>query len=331
MEKRNVWISSNIYESTTDKVLEYINHLGGGFERIHKEDMINDLEIELTNDNDTDNVTLFFDDKKLEAKGDVAMWYRRGGFSYRMPLDAGGLNDKLTNYLQDEWKIVSAFLHYFTSKLGEHQENRNNNKLKNLCVARDCGLSIPHSLVTGCKAKLEEFIEKHRVVITKPIHNGHIDFVFGDKVLLSKGLVLISKKEIEQTNERFCLSLFQEYIEKQYELRVFFLGKELYAMAIFSQLDEQTKYDYRNYNRENPNRNIPFKLPIEVEKSLHCFIEKTNLSTGSIDLIRAVDGRFVFLEVNPAGQFGWVSSNCNYYLEKRIAEALLKVSNEGQR
>ena len=39
-------------------------------------------------------------------------------------------------------------------------------------------------------------------------------------------------------------------------------------MAIFSQLDEKTKYDFRNYNHGKPNRNIPYKLPEDIKEKV---------------------------------------------------------------
>ena len=94
-------------------------------------------------------------------------------------------------------------------------------------------------------------------------------------------------------------------------------------MAIFSQLDDKTKLDYRNYNREKPNRNVPFKLPDKIKNQILDFINITRLNTGSIDLIYSKENDFVFLEVNPVGQFGWVSKYCNYYLEKKVAFGIL--------
>jgi hypothetical protein len=53
-------------------------------------------------------------------------------------------------------------------------------------------------------------------------------------------------------------------------------------------------------------------------------ISSVELSTGSLDLVRCPDGRFVFLEVNPVGQFGMISQPCNYRLEKEVAAHLLR-------
>ena len=95
-------------------------------------------------------------------------------------------------------------------------------------------------------------------------------------------------------------------------------------MAIFSQNDKQTKIDFRNYNDDRPNRYVPYLLPVSIEKKITKLMQKLNLTTGSVDLIKDIKGNYVFLEINPVGQFGMVSGPCNYYLEKRIAEFLIK-------
>ncbi len=95
-------------------------------------------------------------------------------------------------------------------------------------------------------------------------------------------------------------------------------------MAIFSQNDDKTKVDYRNYNIEKPNRCAPYSLPQSVESKLFSLMKKIGLNMGSIDMIVTKNTEFVFLEVNPTGQFGWVSENCNYYLEQEIVNCLIK-------
>jgi D-alanine-D-alanine ligase-like ATP-grasp enzyme len=51
-------------------------------------------------------------------------------------------------------------------------------------------------------------------------------------------------------------------------------------------------------------------------------MNKLDLNCGSIDMIVTPKNEYVFLEVNPVGQFGMVSYPCNYNLEKKIAEYL---------
>jgi D-alanine-D-alanine ligase-like ATP-grasp enzyme len=52
------------------------------------------------------------------------------------------------------------------------------------------------------------------------------------------------------------------------------------------------------------------------------------LDIGSIDMIYTTDNKYVFLEVNPSGQFLGYSDTCNYCIEKKIAEFLIKKQNE---
>jgi glutathione synthase/RimK-type ligase-like ATP-grasp enzyme len=93
-------------------------------------------------------------------------------------------------------------------------------------------------------------------------------------------------------------------------------------MAIFSQNDEKTIVDWRNYNHDRPNRKIPFKLPLEVENNIRKFIKASGLNTGAIDMVVTKGRKYVFLECNPNGQISMVSEHCNYFIEKYIADYL---------
>ncbi|WP_447951552.1 hypothetical protein [Chryseobacterium koreense] len=57
-------------------------------------------------------------------------------------------------------------------------------------------------------------------------------------------------------------------------------------------------------------------------------IIELELATCSIDMIVNKDWEYYFLEINPVGQFGMISNPCNYFLEKKLAELLLKNHNE---
>ncbi len=93
-------------------------------------------------------------------------------------------------------------------------------------------------------------------------------------------------------------------------------------MAIFSQQNEQTALDFRHYDKERPNRNVPFKLPADLEEKLLELAKLFKMNSCSFDLIYGIDKEYHFLEVNPVGQFGMTSFPCNYNVEKQIAEFL---------
>jgi glutathione synthase/RimK-type ligase-like ATP-grasp enzyme len=51
------------------------------------------------------------------------------------------------------------------------------------------------------------------------------------------------------------------------------------------------------------------------------------MKSGSIDLIVDENNDYIFLEVNPIGQFAQVSIPCNYYIEEYIANYLINEKN----
>lgn len=149
--------------------------------------------------------------------------------------------------------------------------------------------------------------------ITKVISGSSIQEI--DDYFIVNYTKKLNIEKIGTTN--FFPSLVQNYIEKKYELRIFYLNGEFYSMAIFSQKDNQTIIDFRNYNKTKPNRTVPYKIPDCQAIKLDLLMKKLEINCGSIDMIVTNDNEYVFLEVNPVGQFGMVSYPCNYNLEKK--------------
>ena len=65
---------------------------------------------------------------------------------------------------------------------------------------------------------------------------------------------------------------------------------------------------------------MTFKLPKRIKESLIMLSKETGINSGSIDMIVDHKDNFYFLEINPVGQFEWVSYFCNYGIEQEIAK-----------
>ncbi|WP_370899768.1 grasp-with-spasm system ATP-grasp peptide maturase [Chryseobacterium gossypii] len=195
------------------------------------------------------------------------------------------------------------------------------NKFEVLRIAKELGIEIPKSILTNSKSKLINFFYKCNGEVISKMH----DMLLCDiKETYSTYATYTEKIEINFINElpdHFFVAHFQEKLEKIYEVRTFYLDGELFSMAMFSQKDERTSIDFRRYNRENMNRRVPYKLPSVLENRIRLLMQKIGLNSGSLDIVKTKDS-YVFLEVNPIGQFGFVSNACNYKLHKKIAEYL---------
>ena len=193
-----------------------------------------------------------------------------------------------------------------------------NFKLSNLLLAQSLGLKIPETEVFNAyKVGGKKISPVNK--ISKAITNI---YRVRTEEKLQEGPGTFRLKELPKRSQYFTPSLLQKEVIKDFEIRSVYLLGSFYSMAIFSQNDEQTKLDYRNYNRTKPNRNIPFSLPKSIESKLESIAQELGLKFCSFDLIRDKQGDYVFIEVNPEGQIGWVSRNCNYHIEFKIAEYL---------
>ncbi len=316
-----ILILSEQNDITTYKVCEWLYNLSVPFLNI--DNNINIINIIYINNNKKE-IIFKYKGKQYSLDDFTVVWNRRGFFRFSMPsLSAFKENTKIEykhfyEHLQNERKTLLGYISYEISEKFHIDDNRlySLNKLVVLDIASKVGLKIPDSFITNNSKKLK--FDKNNKYITK--HVSKMLFAPSEKFYLDQGTKKVDEKLLRQ--EISCsYSFFQQQIEKKYEIRTFMFFDKLFSMAIFSQNNNKTKIDFRNYDKEKPNRMVPYNLPEEIEKKLLRIMKKLKIQSGSADLI--FDGKdYVFLEINPVGQLDFVSSNCNYQIEKYIANFL---------
>lgn len=228
-------------------------------------------------------------------------------------------------YLNEESIKLLNYLHYITKDncywLNSPQDLDSNNKLIQPLIAQGAGLKVAQQQIVSKKSELLKIINEGKLFITKSFGTA-IYANSDDDVLFFAYTQMVDDALLAKTPETFFPSLLQQYIEKEFEIRTFYLDGECYSMAIFSQENDKTKVDFRHYDNVLPNRNEPVRLPEAIEEKLRRFAVAYNTNCGSFDLIQDKTGQIYFLEFNSLGQFGMVSQPCGYMLEKRIAQLL---------
>lgn len=325
-------VSTYEHESSTIDVMNWLLYKKANYQRLNGKDLSKPKLLNVNINDDSTTITLENEDDTIDFNTTKVIWFRRW-FDYRYALkdfevfDDVSLNKDLKKHIFDEYKQLSNGFYYLmdlnTPYWLSKPEFVSPNKLISLMKAKSCGLQIPMTIITNSKEILENVDEP---LITKNI--GEVKRIeFLDKRFLTY-TTEIEKSFISSLTATFCPTKFQKKIDKVCEIRTFILEDELYSMAIFSQLDTQTVTDFRIYNDGKPNRKVPYQLPKSIEEKLLKFMAAMNLNTGSVDLIETESGEYVFLEVNPIGQFGMVSYPCNYHLEEKIADLLIQKDNE---
>lgn len=308
-----ILIISKIIDYSTQDVINWLEYRAIEYIRLNKEDKVNLSYI-------GDDVIFRFASNSFKLSQISSVWFRRGYINDNLLSDKEYMNTNYSDFitfLELEEEHLKQYLYFQLSKK-KHLNTFSTNYINKLIVsdvAKDIGLKIPKTYLINNKKSFDNLKDQGKL-ITKTIYGNPVITINGEREFMYT--TVIDKIE----DDEFFPSIFQEYIDKKYELRVFYIDGDFYSMAIFSQNDATTKVDFRDYNYEKPNRTVPFKLPSIIEDKLKVLMEKINLNCGSIDIIVTKNNDYVFLEVNPVGQFGMVSYPCNYNLEEKIAKYL---------
>ncbi|MBE3024802.1 hypothetical protein GQ37_005475 [Janthinobacterium sp. BJB1] len=127
----------------------------------------------------------------------------------------------------------------------------------------------------------------------------------GDRVSAGIGTTVVDDAMLDSLDAVSELSCqFQEYIAKQYELRVTIIGQHLFAARLYTQDDARTAVDSRDMSA--PIRYEAATLPDDIHRRCLDFVHSYGLAYGALDLIVTPEGEYVFLENNPVGQFLYV-------------------------
>jgi glutathione synthase/RimK-type ligase-like ATP-grasp enzyme len=189
-------------------------------------------------------------------------------------------------------------------------------------IARTVGLEIPRTLVTNDPAAVREFWDAcEGRVITKMMTGFAVVEEGREKVVFTTPLAEADLAGLDQL--ALCPMTFQEKLEKSVELRVTVVGERVFAASIDSGQMERSKTDWRREGLALIAAWKPYTLPAAVEKGILGLMDAFGLNYGAIDVIVTPEGRHVFLEVNPAGEFFWLERECQMPISEAIADVML--------
>lgn len=187
------------------------------------------------------------------------------------------------------------------------------NKLIQLKAAQDAGFIVPRTIVSNEPAIIRQFCAmlKYEVVV-KPVKG-------------SLGLPLFTQKVTEEhlkSDESLSLSpaIYQECISGNKHIRAHCFGDAVYAVLI-----ESEQLDWRQ------NLDIPFNIFELDENTKMCLrqvLKILKLKMGIFDLKFNEEGKIVWLEVNPQGQFLFTEGLSGFDLTSAFAEFIYREAKQ---
>ncbi len=199
---------------------------------------------------------------------------------------------------------------------------RARNRPFQLTVAAELGIDVPRTLTTNNPVEAREFIKScdGRVVAKMLSSFGVRGEDNREKVVMTNRIEAEHLNQIESLS--ICPMTFQEDIPKALELRITVVGYEVFCAAVDSGLLAHGQTDWRRAHDELYRHWQPYDLPKQLRDNILRLLDRLQMNYGAIDVILTPEGRYVFLEVNPVGQFGWVQTSTHMPISNAIAGVL---------
>ena len=321
----NILILSQRHDLHSDRLCEEITKVGARPFRIDSEDALNAL--------------IWFKDGKFYlniGSEDLSAGDIESVFVRKKPTlqDFGG-HDLSSNVDIDTYIAIqkeNIFQEFFFSlQLTARFYNTfgiyvtNQGKLGQQAVARAAGFHTADCMAGGRAEDILSFVDrikrKGSRVCTKPLSAKNL--LLNGESYTRYTEMLDDNLSLADEDVLTCPLIWQEYIEKDYEIRVTVIDSSMIAIRIDSQRAPQgTKIDWRKYNYPQTPHSV-YTLPLEIEYAIRKFHDATGLRYSAFDLVRSKDGRYFFLETNPGGQWLWLETLTGAPITAMIAQALI--------
>jgi MvdC family ATP-grasp ribosomal peptide maturase len=196
------------------------------------------------------------------------------------------------------------------------------NKQRQLRLAARAGLRVPRTLVTNDAATARQFFaETSGETVGKLLLPLTVSMDATEAFVYTTRLREEDLATAEQL--RHSPMVFQELIPKACELRIAYVAGKTFIGALDATGTSRGHTDWRRAAPEEC-RWQQAQLPTEVTTSLQVLMSELGLVFGAIDLICTPTGEYVFLEVNPGGEWGMLERDLGLPISDAIAEALLE-------
>lgn len=334
-----ILIRSSSNDTSTSNVIDWLRYFSSEYIiRVDDNSEINEVVYKINKDSPYP-ILILNDGQTIDFSKIRSVWYRRGHFSLKNPRlkIIEGITHKIAENVSSAVNGSNLIILKDLERRIKDIKHLNAfddlgiNKISILVLASEFGIHVPDTLITNNVDEILIFYEGKNKIITKTLATSSLNLTVSDETIqLQSYTSLVTRNDIIElakgaiNNVLNTASLFQEYIEKKFEIRSFFIEGDFYSMALFSQSNNMNKIDCRMESDSGFTRCVPFKLPLRIENSLRNLANHLSLNCGSFDILYSSNDEFVFLEVNPIGQYDWLSRSCNYFIDRLIAQKLLE-------
>lgn len=186
-----------------------------------------------------------------------------------------------------------------------------------LKLAAACGLRVPRTLLTNDAAQARDLAgQLCGPMLYKPLS--------APSIRTGAELSLIYATRVDGTaldgdDIGLTAHLFQESIPKKHDVRLTVVDEQFFAAAIHADSDDahiDWRSDYGALRYEKVG------TPDNVRRAVVALLRRLDLPFGAFDFTVTPEDEWVFLELNPNGQWGWIEDHTGLPITSAIADLL---------
>lgn len=232
----------------------------------------------------------------------------------------------VSTFAQSEWYLaVRGLLAGTEARWMNHPSAvRALDRVTQLGLARSIGLDTPATLVSNDPAKIRTFIASHSgKAIAKALGQHFVETPPG--TLHGVFPRLVTEADTADLDAAALVpSIFQEYVPHTAEVRVTVIGRLIIAARISKAGPEDI------WQRPDEILVEEHSLPDSLRNALLGYMKAAQLEYGAFDLLVDAEGRYVFLEVNPEGDWMWLEDrNEHIDVTEKISSHIVGMIKEG--
>lgn len=227
------------------------------------------------------------------------------------------LRSELTFVLEGIYKVLRE--KYWLNNVYNIREAEN--KIYQLEIAKDIGFNIPRAVISNDIDMLKSIGHTYsNDLIIKPIKSGNIKYGDVGKAIFT---TKINEEQFEDRERIESFPIFmQSNIHKKVDLRCTVVGDEVFVAEIHSQVENESMIDWRKGKKILKHKE--HILPNHIKKMCIELTQRLNLNYSAIDMILDENNNYIFLEINPNGQWAWIENRLQFPISKKIVDLLMK-------
>lgn len=248
--------------------------------------------------------------------------YRRPG----QPYTAGNQQQDslaIQKYVCDQWSVFITGLRSLSQVVWINSPEADSfceNKIVQLSVAQDLGFELPKTLISTDQISIQNFfLEQDSECVAKALSSPLLELEDGDYFVFSN--IIKSLDSISNNEFNSAPTIFQERVKNKIDVRVTVCGNQIFAVEILRKSLLDVPFDWRTCEEELSF--IEIILPEELQQKCFQLVRHFGLVFGALDFVRSGD-KFVFLEINPAGEWGWLQRKAGLNIAEAVVASAVK-------